>query len=221
MTYIVALLKLPLEVYTMYWIKITLRFIELPSFCIFRMLHFNQYPLADFLILWPSGWSVPDDTTPASGAVHYAGQPLSVSGSKAWETTLHRWNRCFVVDENIGVKFDDHFFFTVYSTYTCTCNYVKWVIHSEIWFCLFVLVCHLLIYTNHVVHVLCFWCISSNLYSCYSFRAPRACGRPVVRVHRPRNHAPVLWADSEDPGTVQPCCQTAHHRYWYRRKHIT
>lgn len=113
------------------------------------------------------------------------------------------------------------FFFTVYSTYTCTCNYVKWVIHSEIWFCLFVLVCHLLIYTNHAVHVLCFWCISSNLYFCYSFRAPRACGRPVVRVHRPRNHAPVLWADSKDPGTVQPCCQTAHHRYRYRGKHIT
>lgn len=66
-----------------------------------------------------------------------------------------------------------------------------------------------------------FWCISSNLYSWYSFRAPRACGRSVVRVHRPRNHAPVLWADSKDPGTVQPCCQTAHHRYRYRRKHIT
>lgn len=68
------------------------------------------------------GGSVPDDITPASGAIHHAGQPLSVSGPEAWETTLHRWNRCFFVDENIGVKFDDHF----YELYT------EWVIHSEI-----------------------------------------------------------------------------------------
>lgn len=36
------------------------------------------------------GGSVPDDITPASGAIHHAGQPFSVSGPEAWETTLHR-----------------------------------------------------------------------------------------------------------------------------------
>lgn len=85
------------------------------------------------------------------------------------------------------------FFFTVYSTYTCTCNYVKWVIHSEIWFCLFVLVCHLLIYMNHVVHVLCFG------VSLVTFI-------PGTLLELPE-HVADLWLESIARGTMHLYCE--------------